>query len=92
MLWSLFWTYIFNSYGSPRLMTIVIANLNNVAIGITAFHVWRINTTLLPKPLRPRWYQQVGILSCGVFYCGMSLLVLITQQIPQFLEWMNGKA
>ncbi|MCY2962858.1 MAG: Nramp family divalent metal transporter [Planctomycetota bacterium] len=91
VLWSLVWTYIFNAYGSPRLMTIVIANLNNVAIGITSFHVWWINTTLLPKPLRPRWYQQVGILSCGVFYCGMSLLVLITQQIPQFLEWMNGK-
>ena len=40
--------YLFSTYGTPKLMTIVIANLNNLAIGVTAFHLLWINCRLLP--------------------------------------------
>jgi hypothetical protein len=60
---------------TPRLMTDIIANLNNVALGVTAFQLLWINHTLLPRELRPRWYHTLGVLGCGVFYLGLSLLV-----------------
>lgn len=87
--WSIFCAWLFNTYGSPKLMTIVIANLNNVAIGVTSFLVWRINTRLLPKSLRPKWYQQAGVLGCGVFYVGMTLLVFWTKQLPELRAWLG---
>ncbi|HVU86733.1 MAG TPA: Nramp family divalent metal transporter [Pirellulales bacterium] len=82
VLWSLVCAYLFNTYGTPKLMTIVIANVNNVAIGATAVHLLWINTRLLPKELKPRWYNRVGVAGCAVFYLGMALLVFIHKQWP----------
>jgi Mn2+/Fe2+ NRAMP family transporter len=76
---------IFLRYGETdvaKQMVTVIANLNNVAIGATAFHVLWINTRFLPRELRPRWYQRVGIISCGVFYLGLSAVVFQTKIWP----------
>jgi hypothetical protein len=75
-------TYLFSTYGTPKLMTLVIANLNNLALGVTAFHLVWINRTLLPRELRPRWYSQLGVLACGVFYLGLAWLVFLTKQWP----------
>lgn len=76
VVWSFVVAWIFLKYGdAPKKMATVIANLNNVALGFTAFHILYINRTLLPKPLRPRWYSQLGIAACGVFYLGMAVLV-----------------
>jgi hypothetical protein len=80
--WSIFCAWLFSTYGSPKLMVLVIANLNNVAIGWTSFHLVWINRRLLPAPLRPRWYQQLGVVLCGVFYLGLAALVFVTKQWP----------
>ena len=73
------WTYgcawLFNTYGSPRLMATLIANLNNVAIGATAFVVLHVNRRLLPPALRPGWLACCGLWGCGVFYLGLAALV-----------------
>jgi hypothetical protein len=83
VVWSFISATIFLMFGdAPRLMVLVIANLNNVALGLTSFHVLWINRTLLPKPLRPRWYNQLGIAACGVFYCGMAALVFCAKILP----------
>jgi hypothetical protein len=82
VLWSLACAYLFTRYGTPKLMTVVIANLNNLAIGLTAFHLLWINRTLLPKELRPRWYSQLGVAACGGFYLGLAVLVFVTKQWP----------
>jgi hypothetical protein len=87
VVWSMICFWAFSMYGSPKLMTIVIANLNNVAIGVTSFHLLHINRTLLPLPLRPRWYQQLGLLCCGLFYVGLSLVVFYTKQLPDLRAW-----
>ena len=86
VVWSLFCAYMFNTHGTPKLMTIVIANLNNLAIGVTAVHLWWINRRLLPAPLRPRWYSQVGVLCCAAFYLGLAVLVFLTKQWPVLRE------
>jgi hypothetical protein len=76
VIWSFVVAWIFLKFGdAPKKMATVIANVNNVALGFTAFHILYINCTLLPKPLRPRWYSQLGIAACGVFYLGMAVLV-----------------
>ncbi len=81
--WSFMSATIFLMFGdAPKLMVLVIANFNNVALGVTAFHVLWLNLRLLPKPLRPRWYNQLGIIGCGLFYCGMAALVFRVTILP----------
>jgi hypothetical protein len=80
--WCVFSMYLFTRYGTPKLMTLIIANLGNLAMGLTSFLILHINRRLLPAPLRPRWWQQAGLASCGVFYLGMTALVFLTKQWP----------
>ena len=85
VIWSFISATIFLMFGNaPALMVLVIANLNNVALGFTAFHVWWVNTRMLPPELRPRWYNQIGILSCGFMYCGLATLVFFVKIVPLF--------
>jgi hypothetical protein len=91
VLWTLYAAYLFSTYGTPKLMTLVIANLNNLAIGLTSFHILWINCTLLPPALRPRWYHRTGMILCGVFYVGMAALVFATKQWPILQELLWGK-
>lgn len=83
VVWSFIVATMFLMVGNaPEVMVTVIANLNNVALAFTAFHILWINTRLLPEPLRPRWYQRVGIVSCGVFYSALALLVFWVKILP----------
>lgn len=83
VLWSFLAATIFLMFGNaPTLMVTVIANLNNVALGLTAFHILWLNRNLLPKPLRPGWFSQAGIAACGVFYFGIALLVFWVKILP----------
>ncbi len=92
VLWSLVCAYLFSTYGTPKLMTIVIANLNNLAIGFTALHLLWINCRLLPPELRPRLVQRIGVASCGVFYLGLAGLVFAQTQLPELLKLFESTA
>ena len=80
------WTYAcawaFNTFGSPKLMFLVIANFNNLALGLTAFVVLANNLRFLPKALRPGWFARIGMTLCGFFYLGLALLVFMEKQWP----------
>jgi hypothetical protein len=80
VLWSFVCAFLFRS--QPKLMTEIIANLNNVAIGLTSFQLLWVNHTLLPRELRPRWYHTSGVAACGVFYLGLSMLVFVFKIVP----------
>lgn len=81
--WSFISATIFLQFGNaPALMVTVIANLNNVALGATSFHLLWINRNFLPAPLRPRWYSQLGLATCGVFYLGLAALVFYAKLLP----------
>jgi hypothetical protein len=84
VLWTFVAAWLFSRYGTPKLMTLIIANLNNLAMGVTAFHLLWINRTLLPRPLRPRWPSQIGLAACGAFYLGLALLVFFARILA---EW-----
>ena len=84
------WTFVcawyFTKYESPKVMVLVIANLNNIGLGLTAFLVLRNNLVYLPKQLRPGWIHRIGIIGCGVFYLGLALLVFSQKQLPILRE------
>ena len=80
VLWSLACAYLFSNL--PKLMTDVIANTNNLALGVTAWQLLWVNHTLLPKPLRPKWYQSLGLVGCGIFYLGLTTLVFVFKILP----------
>ena len=84
--WCLIAMTIFSYVGTPKLMILIIANLNNLAIGFTAFFIIRVNTRMLPKELRPKWYNKLGLICCGVFYMGLALLVFFKTQVPLFKQ------
>lgn len=90
VLWSFLCAWLFSTYGTPKLMTLVIANLNNLALGITALQLLWINTTLLPPQLRPRWYHALGLVGCAVFYLGLAGLVFVEKQLPALITWLHG--
>ena len=75
VMWTVLLLYLYTEYGTPQKMTQFIANFNNLAIGLTAFHLLWINIRLLPGPLRPPWYSRLGLVACGVFYLGLAGLV-----------------
>jgi len=89
VLWTFVAAYFFSQYGTPKLMTLIIANLNNLAIGATSFLLWWINRTLLPPELRPRWHHQLGVLACGTFYLSLAALVFATKQWPMIREMLR---
>jgi hypothetical protein len=81
-VWCLSTLYLFGAYGTPRLMTLVIANLGNLALGITSFHILWINCRWLPPEIRPAWYQRLGLIACGVLYLALTAFVFMEKQWP----------
>ena len=85
-----FWTFVcatlFLFFSKPKIMVLVVANLNTVGIGFTSFLILRMNCRLLPPQLRPRWYHRAGMVACGVFYLGMAAIVFFNTQVPIIKE------
>jgi len=46
--------------------------LQNVALGVVSLLAWRVNRTLLPRQLRPRWFVQLGAVAGGAFFLSIS--------------------
>jgi hypothetical protein len=89
IVWCVTTMYLFTRYGSPKLMTLIIANLGNVSIGFSSFLILHVNRRLLPRPLRPRWYHQIGLVCCGLFYMGIAALVFFEKQLPVLRAWLQ---
>jgi hypothetical protein len=87
--WTLVGAWLFSMYGTPKLMTLIIANLNNVAIGVTAFHILYVNCRFLPREIRPSLLQRTALVLCGIFYLGMTWLVFITKQWPMLKSMLE---
>ncbi len=52
------------------------AVLGNVALGFSSLHALYANRVLLPKELRPHLLLEIGTLLCGVFFIGISMVVM----------------
>ena len=89
VIWCSISLYLFGVYGTPKLMFLVVANVGNIAIGVTSFHILYVNTHFLPAELRPRWYHRVGLFACGTFYLGLAAMVWQVKQWPIVKEWLG---
>jgi hypothetical protein len=73
-LWGLVALTLFN----PLEIAKVGAVLMNVALGWSALHAVYVNRSLLPRELQSHLLMQLGAIACGVFFLGISLVVLLT--------------
>ncbi len=89
VVWSCCTLYLFGRFGTPKLMFLVVANVGNVALGTTAFLILWVNTRFLPPEIRPRWYNRLGLVGCGVFYLGLAAMVWQVKQWPLIKEWLG---
>ncbi|HTU27386.1 MAG TPA: Nramp family divalent metal transporter, partial [Pirellulales bacterium] len=62
------------------------AGVGNVALALSSTQALMANRTLLPKPLRPHWLLQSGVVCCAIFFLGISGVVLyeVTRQMFNF--------
>ena len=73
-MWGLVALTLFN----PLEIAKVGAVLMNVALGWSALHAVYVNRSLLPRELQSHILMQLGAIACGVFFLGISLVVLLT--------------
>jgi hypothetical protein len=66
---------LFRPGGEPVKLLKVAANFNNMALAFSCFHTLFVNMTLLPRPLRPHWLIQIGMVLTGLFF---SVLFVVT--------------
>jgi len=90
VVWTFLCAWYFTKYENPKVMVLLIANLNNIGLGLTAFFVLRNNLVYLPKPLRPNWVHCAGVIACGTFYLGLAVLVFGHKQLPILQELLFG--
>ncbi len=66
------------SFFSPFQIAKIAAVLMNVALGVSAWHSLYVNRSLMPRELRPSWLLQAGTVVCGLFFIGISVVVLLS--------------
>jgi hypothetical protein len=64
----------FLSIAKPLWLIVAYGNLGNFALGFSCWHTLRVNTTLLPLKLRPRWAARVGLALAGAYFFMLALL------------------
>ena len=49
-------------------------NIYNYALGFSCWHTLVINTTLLPRPLRPGWFARIGLVLSGTYFTAIAVV------------------
>lgn len=49
----------------------------NFAFAISAWHTLAVNTTLLPKELRPNWFVRIGLIFGGLFFVCLGIMSVL---------------
>jgi hypothetical protein len=62
------WGLIALSLTQPYILLQLGANVAGVAMVIGSLHILRVNTTLLPEPLRPPLWRRVALVGMALFY------------------------
>lgn len=72
------WGLVTLTLFDPLQIAKIAAVLMNVALGWSALHAVYVNRTLLPRELQSPLIMQCGTIACGMFFIGISLIVLLT--------------
>ncbi len=69
--------FIALAFFNPKTLIEVAGNFYNYALGVSCWHTLAVNTTLLPKELRPGWFLRIGLLLAGAFFLAMAVLASV---------------
>jgi hypothetical protein len=72
-----------------KLLVMATGVLYNYALGFSCFHVLVVNLVLLPKALRPGWFQRIGLVLGGTYFSVMAY-ISTRQALPELLEMIRG--
>lgn len=53
-------------------------NIYNSALGFSCWHALYVNVSLLPKELRPGWFNRVCLILAGIFFTSLSVMATLT--------------
>jgi hypothetical protein len=62
------------AFGKPVQLLIVASNILNFALGFSCLHVLAVNMTLLPRTLRPNWFQRIALVAAGAFFILLAVI------------------
>ena len=72
------WGFLVLLFLEPLAILKIGGVLMNVALGASALHGLYVNCTLLPPEVRPNWFIRIGVVFCGIFFFGISAIVLVS--------------
>lgn len=56
----------------------------NLVLAVSALQILIVNTTLLPRELRPSWFRRAALIGCVVFY-GVFFVLMATGEIQKLM-------
>jgi len=77
---------IFLCFEKPTTLLFIGTLIMNFAFCFTCLHTLVVNTTLLPKSLRPGWFCRVALLITAVFFLTVATIATITSL--QAMGWI----
>jgi hypothetical protein len=72
-------------FGKPTKLLIITTTFYNFALGVSCWQTLVLNTTLLPKEIRPGWFHRIGLALAGVFFFALGLIMAAKE-----LGWFNA--
>lgn len=67
------------AFGKPTTLLEITTTFYNFALGVSCWHTLVVNTTLLPKELRPSWASRIALFVAGIFFFALGLLMTISK-------------
>lgn len=58
--------------GDAGILLAILGATATPIMAISALQIWRVNTTMLPREIRPPAWRQLGLLACAAFYSAVS--------------------
>jgi hypothetical protein len=71
------WGAITVQFGSAMTLFRALGVVAGPVLCLAAVQVFRVNTTLLPRELRPPLWRRLGLIGCAIYYGAMAIAVLI---------------
>ena len=79
---SVFWGAFALTLTAPIILLQVAANVAGLVFALSALHVLRVNTTLLPQALRPPMWRRVALVLMATFYGAFVWMWLMGGLLP----------
>ena len=62
-------------FATPLTFLKIIANLGGLVMVIGGIQILLVNRKLLPSALQPRWWRELGLVGCVIFYAAFQLRI-----------------